>query len=106
VTGPLFFPEALAEYEDAVVYYELRDAGLGDRFVHEFDDAAALLMEFPQAAPAVAEASARYGLRWTLLRSFPIKVVYTVREDALVVVAVFHARRRPGYWLERLERLR
>jgi hypothetical protein len=38
-----------------------------------------------------------------LLQSFPIKVVYTVRDDALVIVAVFHARRRPGYWLERLK---
>jgi hypothetical protein len=29
-------------------------------------------------------------------------LVYTVRDEALLLVAVFHARRRPGYWLERL----
>jgi hypothetical protein len=37
-----------------------------------------------------------------MLRTFPIKLVYTVHDDALLLVAVFHARRRPGYWLERL----
>jgi len=40
-----------------------------------------------------------------MLRTFPIKLVYTVRGEALLVVAVFHARRRPGYWLERLKQL-
>jgi hypothetical protein len=35
----------------------------------------------------------------------PIKLVYTVRDETLLLVAVFHARRRPGYWLERLKHL-
>ena len=46
-----------------------------------------------------------FGLRWVMLRSFPIKLVYTVRDEVLLLVAVFHARRRPGYWLERLRQL-
>jgi hypothetical protein len=40
-----------------------------------------------------------------MLRTFPIELVYTVRDEALLLVAVFHARRRPGYWLERLKEL-
>jgi hypothetical protein len=40
-----------------------------------------------------------------MLRTFPIKLVYTVHDDALLLVAVFHARRHPGYWLERLNQL-
>jgi len=40
-----------------------------------------------------------------MLKTFPIKLVYTVRDEALLLVAVFHARRRPGYWLERLNQL-
>jgi hypothetical protein len=42
VTGPRFFAEALAEYEDAVVYYEKREEGLGARLIQEFDEAVAL----------------------------------------------------------------
>jgi len=40
-----------------------------------------------------------------MLKTFPIKLVYTVRDEALLLVAVFHARRRPGYRLERLNQL-
>ena len=107
MTGPRFFAEALAEYEDAVVYYEKREEGLGGRLIQEFDEAVALALEYPEAFATVPEAPIDFGLRWVMLRSFPIKLVYTVnaRDVALLVVAVFHARRRPGYWLERLNQL-
>jgi len=59
----------------------------------------------PEAFSAVREVPVAFGLRWVMLRSFPIKLVYTVRHEALLLVAVFHARRRPGYWLERLNQL-
>jgi hypothetical protein len=59
-------------------------------------------MEFPAAPALVPEAPAAHGLRSILLGSFPIKLVYAVRDNVLLVVAVFHARRRPGYWLGRL----
>jgi len=104
VTGPTFFAEALVEYEDAVVYYETREQGLGARLIREFDEAVALAMEFPGAAALVHEAPVAYGLRWIMLQSFPIRLVYAVRDDALIIVAMFHARRRPGYWLDRLGR--
>jgi hypothetical protein len=51
VTGPRFFAEALAEYEEAVVYYEQREEGLGARLIHEFDEAVALALEYPDASP-------------------------------------------------------
>ena len=105
MTGPRFFAEALAEYEDAVVYYERREEGLGARLIQEFDEAVAVALEYPGAFAPVQEAPAAYGLRWVMLRTFPIKLVYTVHDDALLLVAVFHARRRPGYWLERLNQL-
>jgi hypothetical protein len=106
VIGPKFFAEALAEYEDAVVYYERREQGLGARLIHEVDEAIALALEYPEAFSAVEEVPVAFGLRWVMLQSFPIKLVYTVRDEALLLVAVFHTRRRPGYWLERLRQLR
>jgi hypothetical protein len=51
VTGPKFFAEALAEYEDAVVYYEKREEGLGARLIQEFNEAVALALEYPGAFP-------------------------------------------------------
>ncbi len=68
-----------------------------------------MAMEFPAAGALVHEAPEHYGLRWMLLRNLPMQVGVRgpprVRDDALVIVAVFHARRRPGYWLERLRQV-
>ena len=92
-------------YRHAVVYYERREEGLGARLIDEVDEAIALALEYPEAFSAVQEVPVAFGLRWVMLRSFPIKLVYTVRHEALLLVAVFQARRRPGYWLERLKQL-
>ncbi len=62
--GPKFFAEALAEYEDAVVFYETREQGLGARLV-----------------------------------------IFAVRQETLIVVAVFHGWRSPGYRMERVKHL-
>ena len=104
MTGPKFFAEALAEYEDAVADYEQRKEGLGARLIEELDQALAVVLSFPEAFAVIPDVPPDLGLRSILLRTFPIKLVYTVLDDALLVVAVFHARRRPGYWLERLKR--
>jgi hypothetical protein len=50
VTGPRFFADALAEYEDAVVYYEKREEGLGARLIKEFDEAVAVALEYTGTA--------------------------------------------------------
>ena len=33
---------------------------------------------------------------------FPYRVVYFVQGDLLTIVAVAHAKRRPGYWRDRV----
>lgn len=104
--GPHFFPEALAEYEDAAAYYEMQAPGLGDRFICMLDEALALTMEFPFAGKPVEDTPAKYDLRQRVLPIFDVKIIYTARDDALLVVAVFHGRHRPGYWLDRLNKLR
>ncbi len=61
MTGPRFFAEALAEYEDAVVYYEKREEGLGARLIQEFDEAVAVALEYPDAFASVPEAPVAFG---------------------------------------------
>ena len=103
--GPSYLLEALAELEDAVAYDETKEADLGTRVLVELDDAVARVVAFPAAAPYVQAVPERHGLRWVRLASFPRKVVYTVQGQHLVIVAVFHEARRPGYWTQRLEKL-
>jgi plasmid stabilization system protein ParE len=35
---------------------------------------------------------------------FPYYIAYVIRGDRIVVMAVAHAHRRPGYWRDRLNR--
>jgi hypothetical protein len=39
-----------------------------------------------------------------LARRFPFSVIYAHEEATIVIVAVAHQRRRPGYWRERYVR--
>lgn len=36
------------------------------------------------------------------VNGFPYRVVYFVADELLTIVAVAHAKRRPGYWRERV----
>jgi len=92
---------ALAQLDTA----KKREKGLGARLIQEFDEAVAVALEYPDAFASVPEAPVAFRLRWVMLKTFPIKLVYTVRDGALLLVAVFRARHRPGYWLERLRQL-
>jgi hypothetical protein len=46
--------------------------------------------------------SGPFDVRRILLERFPYAVIVLCRPEETVVVAVAHTRRRPLYWLERL----
>ena len=65
--------------------------------------------ELDRAIGAIHEAPGRWrihegGTRRFAMRRFPFVVVYKELDvGGLVVLAVAHGRRRPGYWRDRLE---
>ena len=44
------------------------------------------------------------NLRRMLLHRFPFSLIYSVEADAILIVAVAHCGRRPGYWQNRVDR--
>ena len=42
------------------------------------------------------------NLRRLLLKVFPYRIIYRVEGEEIVVYAVAHVRRRPGYWRQRV----
>jgi toxin ParE1/3/4 len=102
VNGPDFLRAARSEYLAALTYYEARESGLGSLFAQQVDEALAPALTFPAAFRVVHGKPPRFEFRAARLRSFPVSVIYIVRDDTLVVVAVFHDRRRPNYWLSRI----
>jgi toxin ParE1/3/4 len=101
-----FLCEALQEYEDAVSYYESRRPGLGDTFVSEVERVIALTLEFPAMGAPVADTPPELGVRRRLVRRFDVEIDYLVSGEAIVILAVFHCKRRPGYWKDRLGQFR
>ena len=81
----------------AVDYYEGCQPGLGTAFTHAVDSTIARICEAPSAWPPL------YGsTRRCPLKGFPYGVVYVEQETRVLVLAVMHLHRRPGYWLDRL----
>lgn len=89
---------------EAAEWYAERVDGLGDRFLLEAEAAFARIDETPLTGSPWTHRRLPEGVRRMLLRSFPYSVVYIV-EPRVVIVAVAHLRRRPGYWVRRLDRI-
>jgi hypothetical protein len=70
------------------------EAEAAERWYRERNET--LIGERPEAAPPYVGNTRRF-----LLRRFPFFVVYRVYNGYVQVVAVAHARRRPGYWVQR-----
>jgi hypothetical protein len=95
--------EAELESAEAAAWYDDREAGLGDEFLSEVADAIVQIGRDPQSFSRLESYTGRYEIRRCVLQRFPYLIIFVCRPDEAFVVAVAHARRRPMYWLERLE---
>jgi len=90
---------AAAELEAAASWYEEQCVGLGADFVEEIRRVVGLIVESPREWPVSPWDSRARSVR---LARFPYSVVFVeAPEDELVIVAVAHGRRKPGYWRAR-----
>ena len=92
-------PGAEAELQSAATWYEQKRRGLGIEFVAVVDRAFESILENPEACP-VWRTDRPYRRRF--LKRFPYVVFFSIEAEAIEIVAVAHAKRRPGYWLDRL----
>jgi plasmid stabilization system protein ParE len=88
---------ARRELMRAASWYDHQRAGLGDEFLEEMAKGFALLKDFPEAPPPIGD---RY--RRLLLPRFPFGIIFRLDGSDIVVVAVAHNSRRPGYWRGRI----
>lgn len=93
--------EAEEELTEAAAYYEARRRGLGVEFIMAVDAAFSTIADAPLAFPRWRDDR---SYRKYVLQRFPYLIFYTCSQldDEVMVVAVAHAKRRPGYWLSRM----
>jgi plasmid stabilization system protein ParE len=93
-----FHPLAEEELIEQAAYYNERVPGLGAAFVSEAEAIAAALLEHPQIG-ALLDAD----MRTLPLRRFPHSLIYAVEGKRVLVLAIAHQKRKPGYWRQRRE---
>lgn len=98
--------ELLADAEDelnqAAQWCEDARSGLGLEFLGEVLHTQAQLALYPESGATWTLSGLPSGVRRRALRRFPYLLI-NVTEPRLVVVAVAHTRRQPGYWAARLQ---
>ena len=92
-----FHPEALDEYNQAGFHYARKQPGLDLRFIVCVENAIARILQDPLRYRPFDE-----DVRRCLTRAFPYAILYTVEADVILIVAVAHLSREPGYWKGRI----
>ena len=96
MSGVVFHVRAADEAVEAFRYYEERVPGLGVSFLLDLEEAGRRIGEPPEASPLVDK-----EIRRQLFQRFPYSLLYAVEPGRILVLAVAHRKRRPGYLRER-----
>jgi hypothetical protein len=97
--GYRFLSPAEEEMVEASLFYDSAASGLGNDFLDDVQQAIDRLREYPQTGQTIAP-----GISRMLLHRFPFSVVYAVEPTLILVIAIAHHGRRPGYWQSRVDR--
>lgn len=96
-------PEASHENIAAMLWYDAQRPELGDRFQAAVATAFQTICDHPTRFARVPRYHGKLELKQIVLDGFPYLVIYSVREDEVLVVTIAHSKRRPLYWLRRLK---
>ncbi len=98
----VFHVAALQEFRDERRYYNSKVEGLGDRLIALVDRTLMDVAREPRGFPR--DRKHPRARRARLPQPFPHAIVFRVldADDVVVLIALEHGRRRPGYWAKRL----
>ncbi len=91
-----FLGEAEQELLDEVLWYESKEPGLGRRFKNEVAHILNKIIEDP-----LLWRERDGGYRRVNCPVFPFYIAFFIRGEKIIVAAVAHESRKPGYWKSR-----
>ena len=92
-----FLEIAQIEQDEAIEYYNYESPGLGDAFLAEVLKALDRIGSFPEAWHPCSKRTRRCKTR-----RFPYGIIYQIRKDEILVVAIANLHRKPEYWNNRI----
>ncbi|GJD21351.1 hypothetical protein RIVM261_063070 [Rivularia sp. IAM M-261] len=69
---------------------------MAQAFIDAVEDAVYRIREAPTRYPIIDE-----DVRRCMARRFPYGILYTIEQDYILILAVMHCSREPGYWKSR-----
>lgn len=89
---------ACAEQEaaDAVDYYNGLYPPFGHEFAEELKNTLSRIETYPNAWPLLSQRARR-----CIMNKFPYSLIYQVRQDYILVLAIMHMKRDPKSWQAR-----
>jgi len=91
-------PAAVAEAQRAFRWYRRHSSTAAKRFQLALEAALDVVATSPERGTPYI-----HNTRYRLLRRFPYLVTYREVGDRVQVIAIAHARQRPGYWRKRVQ---
>ncbi|MES9972184.1 MAG: type II toxin-antitoxin system RelE/ParE family toxin [Candidatus Thiodiazotropha sp.] len=88
--------DAEFDIDEQFNYYEVKREGLGHDFLLCIEEALGKLQRNPLVYRKIHK-----GLRRIPIRRFPYRIFYFVKNNYVIVTAVFHARKDPTSWNNR-----
>lgn len=88
---------AQTEIDEAYTYYESQAKGLGSKFLDEIFGVIKSIKTHPKAWPNFSKRTKR-----CISPKFPYAVIYQLRDNIILIVAVAHLHRKPDYWKDRV----
>lgn len=96
---------AKVELAEAAAWYELERPELGAEFILAYEAILEHALKFPETGSLMTGLPLRQEFRRFLFKRFPYALVTMRLPDELVIVAVAHQHRKPGYWRKRLAKV-
>ncbi len=97
-----FLASARREFDAAHDWYAERSVPAAEGFAREVERVVRAIAEKPELGRVVRVRRDGSVVRVRPCRGYPYAVARCSRGGVQVILAVAHARRRPGYWLYRL----
>ena len=92
-----FHPEAREDFREAIRWYRSRSLIVAAEFRVKVSNVIGHVAKAPHRWPKHL-----HGTRRFVLDRFPFSVIYLNDPDTVIIIAVAHNKRRPGYWKKRL----
>ncbi len=93
----IFHPAALQEYADAVNYYAQIRIDLAQTFINHVENTVNQIRESPNRYPVLKK-----DIRKAFIQKFPYTLLYRFENETILIFALMHHSRKPGYWLKRI----